>query len=68
MSNHSKLIVACTVGLFSEKAKFVFMILAGSCYILNIQKLAVIATALCFSTVITEALIHHYIVKNEWEE
>lgn len=68
MSNHSKLIIACTIGLFSEKAKFIFMILAVGCYILKMQNLAVVSTALCFSTIITEAIIQHYIVKSEWEE
>lgn len=68
MSNHNKLIIACTIGLFSEKAKYIFMVVATLCYILKLSNIAVVTTALCFVTVITESITHYYILNSNWDE
>lgn len=68
MNNHDKLILACNVGLFTEKAKFFWMVLAVGSYLLKLPDVALSGTALCFATVIAEAFAHSYIISGEWEE
>ena len=66
--NKNKLILACNVGIFSKKAKFVFMAFAFGGYLLKQPNVALTGTALCFITVIAEAFAHSYIINGEWDE
>ena len=68
MNSHDKLVLACNVGLFTEKAKFFWMALAVGGYLLKLPDVALSGTALCFATVIAESLAHSYIISGEQEE
>ena len=68
MNKNDKLILACNVGIFSEKAKFAFMSLAVAGYLLEHPNIALTGTAFCFITVIAEAFAHSYIINGEWDE
>lgn len=68
MNSHDKLVLACNVGLFTEKAKFFWMALAVGGYLLKMPEAALSSTTLCFVTVIAEAIAHSYIFSGEWEE